>query len=186
MNRLVILPDETLEPLAGNLRLRLEAIAREISSENLAALLDPLAAGLMEDLAASTNSDALLWGSADACHSVVWASEAARDLVSRATADCKEGLVARVFESERATFSGEGGFFSHEWTNLARLRGAASVSIACAPVRLAGRVVGVLSLSSTDAEILDAVTGPLGRVAEVFGRLAATRILRDCLGLETS
>ena len=40
MNRLVILSDESLEPLAGALRLRLEAIARQISAENLAPFLD--------------------------------------------------------------------------------------------------------------------------------------------------
>jgi len=185
MNRLVILSDETLQPLAGNLRLRLEAIAREISSENLAALVDPLTAALMEDLAASTKTGVLLWGAADGCHSVVWASEAARDLVSRATADVKDGLVARIFESERAIFSGEGEMHSPDWTNLARLRGAALLSMAGAPVRLAGRVVGVLSLFSTDAEISRSATGPLGRVAEVFGRLAAARIVRECLGLES-
>lgn len=185
MNRLVILPDESLEPLAATLRVRLEAIAREISAENLATLLDPQAAALIEDLALSSKSDAMLWGAGEGCFQAVWASEAARNLISRATADCGEGLVARVVESGRGTFSGECEPFPAEWTNLARLRGAAAVSMAGVPLRLAGRVIGVLSLFKLDADLDGSAMGPLGRAAEIASSLAGARILRECLGMET-
>lgn len=184
MNRLVILPDESLEPLAATLRVRLEAIAREISAENLAALLDPQAAALIENLALSSKSDAMFWGAGEGCFPAVWASEAARNLVSRATADRREGLVARVFESGRGTFSGECESFSPEWTNLARLCGVSSISLAGVPVRLAGRVVGVLSLFKREAELDGSAMGPLGRLAEIAASLAEARILRECLGME--
>jgi len=185
MNRLVILPDETLQPLASSLRLRLEAIAREVSAQNLATLLDPLVSGLVGELASSTKTEALLWGAGKECHSVVWASETAQDLVSRATADSREGLVARVFESGRGTCSGECESFSQEWTNLPRLRGRDVFSMACVPASLAGRIVGTLSLFSMDSEIECRLMGPLGRAAEIFSRVAEARILRECLALES-
>jgi hypothetical protein len=185
MNRLVILPDETLHPLASSLRLRLEAIAREVSAQNLATLLDPLVSGMVGELATSTKTEALLWGASRACHSAVWASETAQDLVFRATADSKEGLVARVFESGRGTVSGECESLSQEWTNLPRLRGRDVFSMACVPVNLAGRIVGTLSLFSMDSEIDCHLLGPLGRSAEIFSRIAEARILRECLAIES-
>jgi hypothetical protein len=47
---------------------------------------------------------------------------------------------------------------------------------------LAGRVVGVLSLVGQCVEESD--VGRLALASEVFSRLAESRILRDCLGLD--
>jgi hypothetical protein len=182
MNRLVILSDESLEPLAGALRLRLEAIARQISAENLAPFLDATVAGVIEDLALATHSSAFLWGRGEACHSAVWASETSRNLAGRATADCNEGLVARVFDSARGDFFTGEGF--DDWTNLGRLSGRALVSMACVPVLVSGRVVGALALASFEERLDETVLRPLTRAAEMFGRLAEARILRECLGME--
>jgi hypothetical protein len=182
MNRLVILSDESLEPLAGALRLRLEAIARQISAENLAPFLDATVAGEIEDLALATNSAAFLWGRGEACHTAVWASETARNLASRATADSSDSLVARVFESARGDFLAAGG--CNEWTNLGRLSGRTLVSMACVPVVICGRVIGALALASFEDGLDESVLRPLTRAAEIFGRLAEARILRECLGME--
>ena len=69
-------------------------------------------------------------------------------------------------------------------TNLARLCGASSISLAGVPVRLAGRVVGVLSLFKREAELDGSAMGPLGRLSEIRASLAEARILRECLGRE--
>ena len=180
MKRIVILPDESLEPIAGQLRLRLESIAREVSSENLPDLVDSLSTGLLVN--ASKPHSPMLWALAGKHHSLVWASEDSREIVFRATADILEGLIAMVFDSGRAAFLREPELRADAWTNLPKLRDHSIEAMAAVPVRLAGRVVGVLSLAGPEVEESD--VGRLALASEVFSRLAESRILRDCLGLD--
>ena len=180
MKRLVILPDEALEPMAGQLRFRLESIAREVSAENLPDLVDSLSSGLLVN--ASKPHSPMLWALADKHHSLVWGSEDSREIVLRATADTREGLIAMVFDSGRAAFLREPELRADAWTNLPRLRDHSIEAMAAVPVRLAGRVVGVLSLVGPGVEESD--VGRLALASEVFSRLAESRILRDCLGLD--
>ena len=180
MKRIVILPDESLEPIAGQLRLRLESIAREVSAENLPDLVDSLSTGLLVN--ASKPHSPMLWALAGKHHSLVWASEDSREIVFRATADIREGLIAMVFDSGRAAFLREPELRADAWTNLPKLRDHSIEAMAAVPVRLAGRVVGVLSLAGPEVEESD--VGRLALASEVFSRLAESRILRDCLGLD--
>ena len=180
MKRIVILPDESLEPIAGQLRLRLESIAREVSAENLPDLVDSLSTGLLVN--ASKPHSPMLWALAGKHHALVWASEDSREIVFRATADIREGLIAMVFDSGRAAFLREPELRADAWTNLPKLRDHSIEAMAAVPVRLAGRVVGVLSLAGPEVEESD--VGRLALASEVFSRLAESRILRDCLGLD--
>ena len=180
MKRIVILPDESLEPIAGQLRLRFESIAREVSAENLPDLVDSLSTGLLVN--ASKPHSPMLWALAGKHHSLVWASEDSREIVFRATADIREGLIAMVFDSGRAAFLREPELRADAWTNLPKLRDHSIEAMAAVPVRLAGRVVGVLSLAGPEVEESD--VGRLALASEVFSRLAESRILRDCLGLD--
>ena len=180
MKRIVILPDESLEPIAGQLRLRLESIAREVSVENLPDLVDSLSTGLLVN--ASKPHSPMLWALAGKHLSLVWASEDSREIVFRATADIREGLIAMVFDSGRAAFLREPELRADAWTNLPKLRDHSIEAMAAVPVRLAGRVVGVLSLAGPEVEESD--VGRLALASEVFSRLAESRILRDCLGLD--
>lgn len=182
MNRLVILPDETLEPHAARLRMRIEAVARDLGPENLADLVDPVALEVFRSVCAPADCELVLWAHAEGYHAAAWSIP--EDLASRATADVNAGLVAMVAESARGAWQREPELRAANWTNFARLRGREPASMAGVPVVIAGRLLGVLALVDFSGATGDDVLRPLTHAAEMFARLAEDRILRACLGLE--
>lgn len=182
MKRLVILPDEKLEAVAAGLQLRLASIVREISAENLPDLIDPVSAEILAAVGKPLQVAPMLWACSGSHYSLVWMPDSPQELVLRATADLQDGLVAMVFKSERSAFAREPDLNVDRWTNLSRLKSQSLEAMAGVPVRLAGRVVGVLTLSGSSVD--EGQVGPLSLAAEVFAKLAEARMLRDCLGLE--
>jgi len=182
MNRLVILPDETLEPHVARLRMRIESVARDLGPDNLADLLDPVAAEVFRTVCAPADCEMVLWSRAEGYYSAVWSIP--EDLAARVTADVSAGLVSMVAESTRGAWQSEPELRVVDWTNLVRLRGREPVAMAGVPVTIAGKVVGVLSLVDFSGVTDEGVLRPLAHATEIFARLAEDRILRCCIGLE--
>lgn len=182
MNRLIIVPEESHETMAAELRPRLAAIAREIRAENLTQVLGAQAAGLLGDFAAG---DMQVWAEDASGYSVAW-ENIARDvpLAGRGKADGGEGMIARVFNSGRSESAAAGDLELAEWSNLPQLLPTPVAGMSASPVHVFGKCVAVVSLIRKEpggSRLL-----PPAGFASLLSLLIGDRLLRMSLGLESS
>mgnify|MGYP003381943838 CR=1 FL=1 len=191
MDRLVIVPDDEMEAVSLKLRSQLPALARALCAENLSDVIDHAVARILHRGVERTGFDELIvWGKSGRRFLVAWSSLAPEDeVVGIASADGMEGLVARVFRSERSESPPGGELDMDEWSSFPGLRGRLVVSMTASPLVLFDTAVGVLSLSRYQSAGLDAsVTGPdLSDVAELAlltSRLIEDQLIRAAIGLK--
>jgi hypothetical protein len=189
MSRLQIIPDETLAPLALQLRTRLKAIVGDLRWEHLIDLSSAegvFLLGLVNNLGGTREMQ--LWGKSASSFVMVWTSRGTNDsCIGTVTAELGRGLVNQVFESHRPEVK-EGGFLDcSDWTNLESRRGLKVDRMAAHPVTIFGRCLGVLSLSRFEAggiagESDESDMKITCQGALLLARLIEDRLTRACLG----
>lgn len=189
MNRLVIVPDATLEAAGLALKLRLAAIAGEIDATNIPPFMGPHALRCLTWAAAeNTDSEILLWAREKNGYAVAWASGTPReDVEGRGRADQMEGMIARIFETHRSESEGAHDLQAADWTNLERLRGATIDAMAASPVILFESCVAVLSRVRYRGKTANESTATApAESASLLARLIEDRLIRVTLGMESS
>jgi len=192
MNRLVIVPDEKLEPLAQILKARLSAVADEVKSEHFAGLMsDQCRRVLLGFVRYRKEQELLLWGCSDGAFRVAWTSlPPESEVLNIVTATLDEGLPARVRASGQPAMQTADELQASAWTNLEERRGRALESLVASPLFLFDKCVAVLSLARyrTEDEPLAPPQTDLAELAEMtqlLARLLEDRLVRSCLGLES-
>lgn len=192
MHRLVIVPDEQLEPLARALRSQLSALADELKSEHFAGLLsEPCRRILLAVVRNRPTQELLLWGLSDAMFRVAWTSlPPESEVLNIVTAARNEGLPARVRASGLSAMQTADELQAGAWTNLEERRGRVLESLTASPVFLFDKCAAVLSLAKyrTDESPVMPSQTDLAEVAEkasLLGRLLEDRLIRACLGMES-
>lgn len=189
--RLVIVPDETLEPLALALRTRLAGLAGALVAENLAAALGEQALRLLGRLDGGKSvREVIVWGCSGRAYLAGWTSlEPDEEVALAASADAEAGLVAQVFATQRAVALAGTELRAGDWTNLEARRGRALAWMAASPALVFDRCAAVVTLHEfcTDAAAgtpgANEVTA-LAEAADLAGRLIEDGLIRAALGLE--
>jgi hypothetical protein len=192
MERLVIAPDEKLEPLVLSLKARLPAIADEVRAENLASLMGERSRHVLLGIAdAGQQQELLLWARSHRAYAVVWSSlPPESEVVDTVTGDQASGFISRVFASARSDVETSEDLQAATWTNLEEKRGRALDSMAASPVILFGKCTAALSLAQYQAQggvkTLDqSDLVPVAEAASLLARLLEDRLLRAALGIES-
>ena len=193
--RLVIVPDETLEPLTLALRTKLTGIAAALTAENVGAALGEQGLRMLDRLAnRRPECEVILWGISARSYLAAWTSREPEDEVTLVvSADMELGLVARVGQAlhARHTVLHSGPELrAADWTNLEARRGRSLAWMAASAIITFERCVAVVSVHEYRG---DHVAGPgadektaLTEVADLAGRLIEDCLIRATLGLETS
>lgn len=192
MNRLVIVPDEQLEPLARTLKSQLSGLVDELRSEHFAGLLDESCRRILQGLVRNRKAhEVLLWGPSDAVFRVAWTSlPPESEVLNIVTAARNEGLPARVRASGRSAMQAADELQAGAWTNLEERRGQVLESLAASPVFLFDKCAAVLSLAkyrTDESPVMPSQTdlAELAETASLLGRLLEDRLMRACLGMES-
>jgi hypothetical protein len=192
MNRLVIVPDERLEPLVHILKGRVAAVASEVKSEHFGSLMtEQCRRTLLGFVRNRKEQELLLWGCSDGVFRVAWTSLSPQsEVLNIVTAARDGGLPARVCASASAFTQTADELQAATWTNLEERRGRALQNLAASPVILFHKCAAVLSLASYRSE-----EGPqlspetdlsdLLEISWLLARLLEDRLLRSCLGMES-
>lgn len=192
MERLVIVPDEKLEPLAISLRARLPAIADEARAENLASLMGERSRRFLLGIVdTGEQQELLLWGRSERGYVVVWTSlRPESEVVGTVTADQASGFISRIFASGRSDVESGEDLQAATWTNLEEKRGRLLHSMAASPVILFGKCAAAVALAQYqvegDVKTLDQSDAVrVAEAASLLARLLEDRLLRAALGIES-
>ena len=185
MERLVIVPDEKLEPLVLSLKARLHAIAEEVTPENFAALAGEQLLGFLNGgMEGVEDHELLVWLPSGRALVVAWTTlDPKEEVVGAATAGFESGLLARVFASGNSERQQAADLEADTWTNLEDRRDRRLSSLAGSPIHLFGKCAGVLARAGYGNGCED---HPVAETAALLGRLVEDRIIRAVLGLEAS
>jgi len=182
MNRLVIVPEPSLEAAGLQVATKLAAIVSDISAAQLSESLGRHALRCLAwAVAEDPSAELILWGNDGADHALAWTSA---DGVTRAQADGNDGLIAHVAASQRSAAEGAYELQAGEWTNLERMRGVSISAMAASPVVAFGTTVAVLSrvLYGTEES---GPPAPPADTASLLGRLVEDRLIRATLGMDS-
>lgn len=191
MERLVLVPDEKIEPLTLMLKATLPTVAAGVRAENLGGLIDLVAQSALRRAVQQTCVDELLvWARSASGLLVSWSSlRPENEVVGIATAVLDDGLVARVFASSRSEEESAPELSASTWTNLEDRRGRRIATMAASPLPLFETSVGVLALVIYEKDA-PTETKELGNAADaaeaasLLRVLIEDRLLRSAIGLE--
>jgi len=194
MSALVIVPDETLNPLALLLKARISAIAAVLGATQLAEVCGNLGQRVVKRLLQpAPEQEILLWGRVESGgFTVAWSSLTPEDeVVQIATAAADFGMISEVFASGRATILSTPELQSDSWSNLEQRRGRALTGMAAAPVFLFSECPAVLSVATYHSNTSPAHSpreslAALSDAAMVLSRLMEDFMIRACVGFEAS
>jgi hypothetical protein len=192
MNRLVIIPDETLELTGASLRPRLSGIVRELNADNLLQAMGEHTQRYLAHVSEGyTGEEFLLWARQGNGFAVAWASGSARtDVEGRVRADAEEGMIARIFATGRAESEPASDLQVADWTNLERVRGATIEEMSASPVFVFESCSAVFSRvryrNMPPSPSAEQTVLPLADNSYLIGRLIEDRLIRAILGLESA
>jgi len=189
MDRLVIVPDEKLEPLVLSLKARLSAIVGEVRAENIADVIGEDTRLLPTLAQGGAGQELLLWARSARAFLAAWTSRPFDAIAGVATADLDVGLISQVFASGKSVLQAGAEVQANQWTNLEETRGQVIDGMAASPVFIFGKCAAALALAAYRGEgNSSAVTheglARLAEAASVVGRLLEDRLLRATLGFE--
>ncbi len=190
MDRLVIVPDETFEPLVLSLKARLSALTSEIRAENIVALIGDHTRLLPTIARVDAGQELVLWAPSARAFLAAWTSRMrTEEITGTDTADLSEGLVSQVFASADSALQTGVEMQANAWTNLHETRGERIDGMAGSAVFIFGKCAAVLALVAyrTNRDAPPLIRENLARVAEaasLLGRLLEDRLIRASLGIE--
>jgi len=184
MNRLVIVPDDSLELLVGSLKSKLAGVIREINSDNIVHAIGTHALDFLTSATpADPESEILLWAPETAGLAAAWTSAETRGQIR---SDRDEGLIFRVFSSGRSEAEAGVDLLAADWTNLEKIRGIPIAEMAASPVVAFETCIAVLSHVRYGIAAEDTTLEPPAETAALLARLIEGRLIRAILGLEST
>jgi hypothetical protein len=190
-SRLVIVPSETMEPIALPLRAQLASLAGTLDAGNIVEAMGRQAIALIERLHdAVSNGEVIVWARSEPSFLAAWTSrEPETEVVHSASSDAMQGLVSEVFESRRTKVRAEPELRAGDWTNLEQRRGFAIAQMAASPLVVFERCVAVITTIhyrsvQPAVHLSGGEASELAVTAGVVSRLIEDRLIRALLGLE--
>lgn len=187
MERLVIVPSEKNSQLGRELSVQTLAIAKQITSQNIASAIGNAMFQLAECNEKRPPFEIVLWARSDFRLLAAWTSVAPQsDVVGKASWQTDSGLVAEIFATETSRSMTEPILQAPMFTNLGECRGRRIVTMRGVPILVFGHCIGVLTSVGYEAGVPEPPTGienDVSKLSTLFSTFSEWRIIKICLDI---
>ncbi len=186
MERLIIIPEDSVE--SAEKRLKLRKITNKINGKNIQKLISEDILLLIKELNQTNLTEIIVWGKSDLGFEAAWiASNENNDLEYKATCDSDKGLVSDVFSSDNTRILSEPELCLEEWSNLGNLIMNHQInSMIGKPILVFNVTVGVLTLVEykNNPSINNSLQNLFSALNNLIGSSIELYVVKNMLGLQ--